>query len=219
MPEGRFLSTEEVAERLQVDEQTVRRWIKSGKLEAVKPGREWRIPPAAFEALLETYSSPKDQAPLQLELEEQRGADEVRRYLSAIFDPYTKELRHISDSYGPRLRLLPPDPHPDDLSRFSWIREFRISCMSLWRMTNNRSFSAVAGPWLSRMNDKTVPADIRQKLRDFEAASTELFDEVEPIAEEWIAAQRDRLPDEWLAKWNAEFEHSLKERAALEKDV
>jgi excisionase family DNA binding protein len=55
----RFLSTEEVAERLQVDEQTVRRWIKSGKLEAVKPGREWRIPPGAFEALLESYSSPK----------------------------------------------------------------------------------------------------------------------------------------------------------------
>lgn len=59
MSEERFLSTEEVAERLQVDEQTVRRWIKSGKLEAFKPGREWRISPAAFEALLASYSSPK----------------------------------------------------------------------------------------------------------------------------------------------------------------
>ncbi len=57
--EERFLSTEEVAERLQVDEQTVRRWIKSGKLEAFKPGREWRISPAAFDALLASYSSPK----------------------------------------------------------------------------------------------------------------------------------------------------------------
>lgn len=61
--EERFLSTEEVAERLQVDEQTVRRWIKSGKLDAVKPGREWRIPPASFEALLESYSSPKSSTP------------------------------------------------------------------------------------------------------------------------------------------------------------
>jgi excisionase family DNA binding protein len=61
--EDQFLSTEEVAERLQVDEQTVRRWIKSGKLEAFKPGREWRISPAAFETLLESYSSPKAEAP------------------------------------------------------------------------------------------------------------------------------------------------------------
>ncbi len=72
MPEERFLSTEEVAERLQVDEQTVRRWIKSGKLEAFKPGREWRISPAALEALLESYSSPKGLAPLPFEDSEQR---------------------------------------------------------------------------------------------------------------------------------------------------
>lgn len=59
--ENRFLSTEEVAERLQVDEQTVRRWIKHGKLDAFKIGRAWRISPAALEALLESHSSPKAQ--------------------------------------------------------------------------------------------------------------------------------------------------------------
>lgn len=75
--EERFLSTEEVAERLQVDEQTVRRWIKSGKLEAVKPGREWRIPPSAFEALLESYSSPKVQAPLSPEDAQRRSVPEA----------------------------------------------------------------------------------------------------------------------------------------------
>ncbi len=57
--ENRFFSTEEVAERLRVDEQTVRRWIKHGKLEAFKIGRAWRISPAALEALLESHSSPK----------------------------------------------------------------------------------------------------------------------------------------------------------------
>jgi len=79
-PEERFLSTEEVAERLQVDEQTVRRWIKSGKLEAVKPGREWRIPPTAFEALLESYSSPKVQAPLPFE-EKLMSLEELKPFL------------------------------------------------------------------------------------------------------------------------------------------
>ncbi len=41
--EGRFELVEEVAERLLVDVQTVRRWIKSGKLKVYKPGREYRI--------------------------------------------------------------------------------------------------------------------------------------------------------------------------------
>ncbi len=85
-PEEQFLSTEEVAERLQVDEQTVRRWIKSGKLKAVKPGREWRIPPAAFEALLENHGSPKAKAPSPQPSEEANGAkddlDEFRQLLT-----------------------------------------------------------------------------------------------------------------------------------------
>ena len=81
-PEERFLSTEEVAERLQVDEQTVRRWIKSGKLEAVKPGREWRIPPSAFEALLESYSSPK--APASSPEVEQGRREDLQTVTTAL---------------------------------------------------------------------------------------------------------------------------------------
>ena len=52
--EERFLSLEDVAERLQVSDRTVRRWVKDGKLAAYKPGREWRIRPSDFEEFLET---------------------------------------------------------------------------------------------------------------------------------------------------------------------
>jgi excisionase family DNA binding protein len=62
--EGRFESVEEVAERLLVDVQTVRRWIKSGKLKAYKPGREYRILSSDLDEFLEARSSPKVQAPL-----------------------------------------------------------------------------------------------------------------------------------------------------------
>lgn len=90
-PEERFLSTEEVAERLQVDEQTVRRWIKSGKLEAFKPGREWRIHAVALEALLETYSSSKKvEAPPELESPERRAAEEA---LGQTWALYVRELQ------------------------------------------------------------------------------------------------------------------------------
>jgi excisionase family DNA binding protein len=57
--EDRFLNTEEVAEMMQVDEQTIRRWIKAGKLRAFKPGREWKIPQSALDSLQENYSAPK----------------------------------------------------------------------------------------------------------------------------------------------------------------
>ncbi len=103
--EERFLSTEEVAERLQVDEQTVRRWIKSGKLEAVKPGREWRIPPGAFEALLESYRSPKGPAPLQLELEKQRGAGELSANdLATLCGEIYAELQGIRETPAEALK-------------------------------------------------------------------------------------------------------------------
>lgn len=62
--EGRFEGIEEIAERLLVDPQTVRRWIKSGKLKAYKPGREYRILSSDLDEFLEARSFPKAQAPL-----------------------------------------------------------------------------------------------------------------------------------------------------------
>ncbi len=62
--EGRFEGVEEIAERLLVDPQTVRRWIKSGKLKAYKPGREYRIKSTDLEEFLETREvDPKAPAP------------------------------------------------------------------------------------------------------------------------------------------------------------
>lgn len=42
MPE-RFYSAEEVAEYLHIGAQTVRAWLRDGKVKAVKFGRSWRI--------------------------------------------------------------------------------------------------------------------------------------------------------------------------------
>jgi excisionase family DNA binding protein len=50
--EEQFLSLEDVAARLQVSDQTVRRWIKSGKLTAYKPGLEYRIRATDLEEFL-----------------------------------------------------------------------------------------------------------------------------------------------------------------------
>jgi excisionase family DNA binding protein len=44
IPQKSFFSTEEVAEIFGVRSKTVRKWIYSGKVRAVKVGSQWRIP-------------------------------------------------------------------------------------------------------------------------------------------------------------------------------
>ena len=107
--EERFLSTEEVADRFQVDEQTVRRWIKSGKLEAFKPGREWRIPPAALETLVESYSSPKEQSPLPdflAPISQEDLSEEERAALDRVVAGETPEAVFAGDAGQATLRIM-----------------------------------------------------------------------------------------------------------------
>lgn len=48
-----FLLVQEVADYLRVSRNTVWRWCVSGKISAVKVGRNWRIPQTALDKLLE----------------------------------------------------------------------------------------------------------------------------------------------------------------------
>jgi excisionase family DNA binding protein len=43
MPQDRYQTVQELAERLEVAEATVRLWIKSGELRAIDIGKGWRI--------------------------------------------------------------------------------------------------------------------------------------------------------------------------------
>lgn len=43
MPHDRYQTVQELAERLEVSEATVRHWIKSGELRAIDIGKGWRI--------------------------------------------------------------------------------------------------------------------------------------------------------------------------------
>jgi excisionase family DNA binding protein len=74
-----YSTIDEVAERLQVSDQTIRRWIKSGRLAAYKPGREWRIKTEDLERFLEARSSPKAPAPPSPEPSLFNGLEEERR--------------------------------------------------------------------------------------------------------------------------------------------
>jgi excisionase family DNA binding protein len=79
-------SLSEVAGVMGVSERTVRRWIKSGRLKAYKPGRDYRIPESGLRAFIEESEiSPKVPAPPSSEptlfngmlVEERRTAEQV----------------------------------------------------------------------------------------------------------------------------------------------
>lgn len=88
--EDRQLSLSEVAGLMGVSERTVRRWVKSGKLRAYKPGRDYRIPESAIRQLVEESEvSPKSPAVPSLfnNLEDERRA----QWATAVRDAH--ELR------------------------------------------------------------------------------------------------------------------------------
>ena len=52
MPHDRYQTVQELAERLEVAEATVRQWIKSGALRAIAIGKGWRISDTDLERFL-----------------------------------------------------------------------------------------------------------------------------------------------------------------------
>jgi excisionase family DNA binding protein len=60
---GRMLTVEQAAERLQAHPQTVRKWLRDGKLKGVMPGGTklgYRIPEAEIERMLNPDASAID---------------------------------------------------------------------------------------------------------------------------------------------------------------
>ena len=52
-----FYLVEELAEKLRVNKMTIYRWIKAGKIETYKIGKEYRIGREAYDKLLESIKS------------------------------------------------------------------------------------------------------------------------------------------------------------------
>jgi len=62
MPSAEYLSIEQVAQRLQLHVRTVRAYVRSGRLKAVRVGKQYRIAPedvAAFTGV-QVAASPTD---------------------------------------------------------------------------------------------------------------------------------------------------------------
>ena len=63
MPKDGYQTVQELAERLEVAEATVRRWVKSGDLRAIRIGKGWRIADTDLARFLKAReTAPRDQA-------------------------------------------------------------------------------------------------------------------------------------------------------------
>ncbi len=63
MPHDQYQTVQELAERLEVAEATVRQWIKSGELRAIDIGKGWRVADTDVERFLKTReTAPRDKA-------------------------------------------------------------------------------------------------------------------------------------------------------------
>ena len=57
MPRDTYQTVKEVADRLKVNEATVRQWIKDGDLRAIDIGKGWRIADSDLEAFLTAHAT------------------------------------------------------------------------------------------------------------------------------------------------------------------
>ncbi len=75
MPHDRYQTVQELADRLEVAEATVRQWIKSGELRAIDIGRGWRIADADLERFLKAReTAPRKQHDTIANVGAQRGS-------------------------------------------------------------------------------------------------------------------------------------------------
>jgi excisionase family DNA binding protein len=72
--EERRLSLREAADALGISEVSARRWVKSGKLRAYKPGRNYQIPEGVVREMLESSESPKEPRSVKEQLRDDPGA-------------------------------------------------------------------------------------------------------------------------------------------------
>jgi excisionase family DNA binding protein len=131
--EERYLSLAEACEVLGKSERTLYRWIKSGKLKAYKPGRDYEIPESAIRQMRERSEVyPKVQAPLWSEEPERRDAGTRRaaelRDVRETFGPVAKGLEAYCERWEEKLSVAQAEagPTPRDVEEFVAVaRGFR----------------------------------------------------------------------------------------------
>jgi excisionase family DNA binding protein len=106
--EERHLSLSEAADALNISERTAYRWIKSGKLRAYKPGRDYWIPESAIkEVVKESVVRPKAPAPpSQPSFDNHLRAEEQTEELGTKWEAAVSSARQLRERAQARVEEL-----------------------------------------------------------------------------------------------------------------
>ena len=113
--QAEFMSLQDVGDTLGVDVQTVRRWVKAGRLKAFRPGKDYRIREADLEEFLRTREVRPKVPPQPLPEQAERLRD-VRE----TFGPTAKSLEAYCERWEEKLLVAQAEagPTPRDVEEF-----------------------------------------------------------------------------------------------------
>jgi excisionase family DNA binding protein len=149
--EDRQLSLSEFAGLMGVSERTARRWIKSGKLRAYKPGRDYRIPESAVREFVEDSEiSPKAFGRSSLEPTLFNGLEDERRAAAMFWVAYIRHVAgriqaHVEDQDSPAFR--------DPQVAFFFVEEANHNAADLGRLVDEQASVALEVADVETMQD------------------------------------------------------------------
>jgi excisionase family DNA binding protein len=195
--EERHFSLSDVAIGLRVSERTVRRWIKSGKLRAYKPGRDFRIPESAVRELIEEGEvSPKARAAQLLEptLDDVLADERLARATGEFVERVRTYIAERVANYELRLRQAEEDPAAASYVGAGFLLDDAIKeFVHLPDLYNGE----LAHRWLL---DPEIPEDVKVALgRTVGDALQPLIDIVGRIADRapsrrWLVLEQNTVP-------------------------
>jgi|SRR5918997_39309 excisionase family DNA binding protein len=180
--EDRQLSLSEVAGLMGVSDRTVRRWIKSGKLRAFKPGRDYRIPESAFRAFVKgSEISPKARNS-SLEPSLFNGLEDEQR--EAIYQPWTEFVNRYAAGW--EARIAAGDFDLGSLEEFDRVADALLETLGPLGLQEKReqpagypySYGPIMGEAIARVFDLLHPM-LDAAAEKFPAEV--LGDELEPL--------------------------------------
>jgi excisionase family DNA binding protein len=204
-------SLSEVAGAMGVSERTVRRWIKSGRLKAYKPGRDYYIPEAALRQFIEESEiRPKAEAPpsSQLTLNHVLAEDERRskfgtsaQFLTLKNEYWTKLLDELPE---------PPNPREVECGR-QVIREmFDTIGASITGLKNYGILEDVQGLVEAKQAGTPIPDAFADEVHRLHGELLVLFGRVIPKARNWYTRFEERAEmHEQLESWAKQLEQDL----------
>jgi excisionase family DNA binding protein len=148
--EERHLSLSEVAQLLDKSERTIRRWIKSGKLRAYKPGRDYLIPESGIREFIEgSEVHPKVEAPPSLEPSFNDVLEEERREATSglrlqLLRELEQHIEHLTNRFRRESSLLDQE---GDLEAFEeLLRDALFACTgAMYMLKDNQEEVRASG--------------------------------------------------------------------------